>query len=275
MTTNKAIRRGQLLINVPVLIIILGTPGLCLYLVSLEILESQYVLLGFLVGFLFAWLYWSFAITQWRIWALSKTEDPFELRLQAENVGLIWPEGSFFEKTEIRTSRQNHLIQELEKQKRASAKRKAIKDDNSIPKATTIKYSKINAVFNLLLPLFMTYVGLAIIFDSSKTLAFFILGLSAYSFFKSFKKFVINFPSDIKLDEVGITYRGRNYRWNDLSEVKAFSIGYGKNQSYHLRIKSSHKTLNIDITEYSTSVARLRHIIKIYKGRNNNTNSAS
>lgn len=96
ITTKKAIRREQLLINVPVLIIMLGTPGLCLYLVSFEILESQYVLLGFLVGFLFAWLYWSFAITQWRIWALSKTEDPFELRLEAETVELIWPEGSFF-----------------------------------------------------------------------------------------------------------------------------------------------------------------------------------
>lgn len=275
MTTEKAIKRGQLLINIPVLIIILGIPGLFLYLVSLGILESPTVLVGFLLGFLLAWLYWTFAITQWRIWALSKTEDPFELRLQAETVGLIWPEGSFFEKTEIRTARQNHLIQELEKRKRISAKRKIFKDDKSISKVTILKYSKINAAFNLLLPLFMTYVGLFLIYDSSKTLAYIILSLSAYSFFKSFTKFIINFPSDIKLDEGGITYRGRNYRWNDLSEVKAFSMGYGKNQSYYLRIKSPYKTLNIDITEYSTSVAQLRHIIKIYKGRNNSSNSAS
>ncbi len=50
------------------------------------------------------WLFWSFKITKWRIFAYDQLEesDLDEFHYKAVKAKLLWPQGSVFEKTEIR-----------------------------------------------------------------------------------------------------------------------------------------------------------------------------
>ena len=55
------------------------------------------------LGFVLAWLWWSYSVPRWREWALKQPGvDPNELQKAAEVITLVWPKGHFFEKTEFK-----------------------------------------------------------------------------------------------------------------------------------------------------------------------------
>ena len=60
-----------------------------------------------------AWIWWSFKVSRWRIWALQNVDDWRKLERLAVLSLLIWPRGSIFEKTEIKTNEQRALEAEL------------------------------------------------------------------------------------------------------------------------------------------------------------------
>ncbi len=65
--------------------------------------RHPFVGLGLAIGGLVAaWAYWSFAIPRWRRWALRRGALADELQTRAVAANLVWPKGSFFEKTEFR-----------------------------------------------------------------------------------------------------------------------------------------------------------------------------
>ena len=114
ISVEDALSRGYLMVNLPVLFIILSELATGVLLVHLEILPSWAQWLFLISGVTCAWVYWGFAITRWRIWAFSRTDDPARLRQKAVDQGLIWPKGSFFERTEIRTAKDREVIAALE-----------------------------------------------------------------------------------------------------------------------------------------------------------------
>ena len=95
-----AVSRGALLINWPVRILMISGFGM-----AYVLFDRSSVLAGALVatgGFTAAWLWWSWFVPQWRSWAHSRGADPQELQELGVKASLIWPKGSFFERTEIR-----------------------------------------------------------------------------------------------------------------------------------------------------------------------------
>ena len=50
-----------------------------------------------------AWGWWSFAVPRWRLWAYERVGDISELKRRAVAVGLTWPDGHIFEKTEFKS----------------------------------------------------------------------------------------------------------------------------------------------------------------------------
>ena len=55
-----------------------------------------------MVAFVGCWLYWSYLIPRWRRWAAAKGLDPARLQQVGERRRLLWPRGSWLEKTEFR-----------------------------------------------------------------------------------------------------------------------------------------------------------------------------
>lgn len=60
-----------------------------------------------------AWLWWSFTAPKWRLWALQNVVDWPPLEQSAIKSGLIWPRGSIFNLTEIKSSAQKTLENDL------------------------------------------------------------------------------------------------------------------------------------------------------------------
>ena len=106
-----AILVGQLIVNLPVMLIILGAYGVGIALLltlvdKFPFFQGWGFLIGILVliiiGPLVGWLWWSFSVPRWRKWALRNGVPEDKLQKWAVSTGLVWPKGSVFEKTEFR-----------------------------------------------------------------------------------------------------------------------------------------------------------------------------
>ncbi|MEM6738187.1 MAG: hypothetical protein AAF620_19175 [Bacteroidota bacterium] len=80
-TIDEVIRKGQLVVNVPVTIIMVIVPIILTIGIPM-IIPKKYEGIGILLGlfggiglgFLLAWTWWSFRIAKWRIWAFENTK---------------------------------------------------------------------------------------------------------------------------------------------------------------------------------------------------------
>jgi hypothetical protein len=94
-----AIIIGQLFVNVPVIVISVGL--IFLGIIGAIFTPILLVVLSIL-GIVLGWAWWSFAVPRWRRWALNRGAPADELQLAGVASGLLWPKGSFFEKTEFK-----------------------------------------------------------------------------------------------------------------------------------------------------------------------------
>ena len=109
LTAETAVRRGHLFITFPVTVIMLGLWGLMWALAprgprALRPHSAGALLLIAVIAIsppILAWLWWSFTVPRWRHWALKRGVDGDTLQRLAQSQQLVWPRGSFFERTEF------------------------------------------------------------------------------------------------------------------------------------------------------------------------------
>jgi hypothetical protein len=79
----------------------------------------RYVLAGSFAigGWIGAWTWWSWSVPRWRLWALRVVDDWPRLKEAAVKTLLTWPDGSPFEKTEIKSERQREAEQVLRRKR--------------------------------------------------------------------------------------------------------------------------------------------------------------
>jgi len=110
LAAAAAVRRGHAVVTLPVLLIMLGLWGLAEGVLrrasklvrlplGLQIVVGVAVVIG---PPALAWVWWAFTVPRWRHWALSRGADPQLLQELGEAQGLVWPRGSFLERTEFR-----------------------------------------------------------------------------------------------------------------------------------------------------------------------------
>ena len=114
VSVDEAIARGKRILNYPIAIIQLTIILTCIGLMSFYNPPNWVLLTGALSTFVIPWIYWSFMITKWRIWAFENVRNVHELKQLAIKEKLIWPDGSVFEKTEIRTSAEKEKLNALQ-----------------------------------------------------------------------------------------------------------------------------------------------------------------
>ncbi|WP_417232009.1 hypothetical protein [Brevundimonas sp.] len=118
MTPAQAVSRGVLTVNGTVMLTMLGLPALtgggALLLGLDQATAGSTAALTFLLSWPLAWLSWSLLVPRWRVWAYERVENLDALKVRGVEAGLIWREGHFFERTEIRTSQQRQRLRELE-----------------------------------------------------------------------------------------------------------------------------------------------------------------
>lgn len=108
MSINQLILRGFVVVYFP--IILLVVLSICsAYWISLEVFHvdnpEDFAGITGCVSPIVGWLWWSYKIVKWKCWAFTNIEENkfIDLYNKAVRIGLIWPTGHIFNKTEIWT----------------------------------------------------------------------------------------------------------------------------------------------------------------------------
>lgn len=267
VSVDEAIKKAVITVNTPTLIIMFGMWGLCFFMTMATSLPVWVIIITAVLSFAFGWLYWAIAITRWRIWAFDNVRNVHELKTRAIGKQLIWPDGSIFEKTELRSAAQKQKLAELsEKFKQPDL----FIDDLTVPLETIIRYSKVNTIFSVILGLFVAcgsgYYLMQVKFDWW-LLAFMVGGV--YLLVSGYRKSQNREPQ-ITISNEGIqTVKDSFYNWDDISDEAARVIGYGKSSKPHLCFNCPEGKREIDISELDISFGKLEKLLIVYRNRHN------
>lgn len=271
VTVDKALRRGQLVVNVPVFLIMFSVSGLCIVLSANKLASGYLILLGIALGPLAGWIYWSFAITRWRIWAFTNVDDINELKSRAISSKLIWPDGHIFEKTEIRTKKEEDIIKKIEDRfVNEPQKRKIIIDDLTVPPITQVFYSKKKILVETILCAGLLSFGIYLLTTPSRwILGIFFSLVGGYVVIKDFFKLINDRPQLI-LNQIGILIRNKNYSW-----AEVYSVNITTSNNKWLTLETIRGTVNETIDDYDISITDLEHIINVYLLRSEQATTAN
>ena len=117
VSVRRAIWIGLFLVNGPVLVFLAGPLFLFDRLIEAGWVSREHNWLGlvaFAAGLVVAWAWWSVSIVRWRLWAYERVQDIKHLKEEAVSVGLTWPDGHIFSKTEIKSKTQSQRERELD-----------------------------------------------------------------------------------------------------------------------------------------------------------------
>lgn len=237
----------------------LATIGVFAFFLYKALIPGYLMFPGLIASLLVAWVYWSFAITRWRIWAFSQVEDVHELKARAISGMLIWPDGSFFEKTEVRTKRDRELLRAIEVRFEEDRLSKQITDDPTIPDTTLIYYSRrYISLVAAVMALIAAYGVYAVAVNARKFIGLFCVFMGGYYILRNIGK-VTNKEPQIVLDKVGITIGGRFSKWTDVTNISVSHVSYGR-----LIVDSVNGSESVDLSEYDITSGALEKAIDVY-----------
>ncbi len=269
-TVDKAIKRGHLIVNVPVFTAIIGCPTLALYLSKQNLIPGWIIGIAFLIGFILAWLIWSFMITKWRIWAFENVRNVHELKKRAIQEKLIWNDGNIFEKTEIRNTKDKSKLKKLEKKFKQEDE---YREDYALPPEMEIHYSKTYSYIELGVSILIIAVG--IYFFTKGEIKQYILGaimtgIGLYGTIKEFRKALDRKPKII-IDSKGIQTKNVEFKnWSNIESEEVVQEGYGKSaKSYLTYFYDEDEFEKIEIDSLNVTHRELENIIRTYRIRNN------
>ncbi|HLY56150.1 MAG TPA: hypothetical protein VKS60_11370 [Stellaceae bacterium] len=82
-----------------------------------DVVHGIITVAGYAAAFALGWLWWSFTVTKWRIWAIERTGDWPGLERAAIRAGIIWNDrrwfGRLFARTEIASAADRRKLAEL------------------------------------------------------------------------------------------------------------------------------------------------------------------
>jgi hypothetical protein len=265
VTVDEAIAKGHRMVNYPVAGIIVGTIGLACYLGIQAILPWWVFPLGIALSFVLGWLYWSIMITKWRLWAFENVRNVHELKKRAIQEKLIWPDGSFYEKTEIRGARDNDRWTGLQYK---FAQEDVFHDDPSVPNETIIYYAKGKNFFEMAIMLVMMGGGIFMLVRTDNYIVGSIMAaVGAFLGYREFRE-ATNTNPQIILNEQGIqTIDTPFYKWSEITDEEAISERSGKHTRHYLIYQYPGGQEKLSIDDYETNQKALNKLLILYRGR--------
>lgn len=274
----QTLKRGNYFVNIPAGAIL--AMGFALVAFSLPENDTQtywpvvFVVVG---AFVLAWLYWAIAITRWKLWAYARVNNINELKRQAIETKLIWPDDSFFSKLSIETAANKQKLKQLEEQAliRLSIKKA---DDASITDALLVYYSKgevwLLLLFGAFIPFFTAYLW----FDDSevdswelvvvKYIGVFLGALVFYVGYIRYKR--IKHPLFV-INDKGITIDHQDTKlfagWDIVKEVTVVvKHQLGQDPTTYLVVYLHTQKLEF-LVEFNVPTHRIIHYASVYKTR--------
>lgn len=265
LTVKEAIARGKRMVNYPVYAIMALGYCIPIFLIYIGILPLWSILPGIFIGFLSGWLYWSFMITKWRLWAFENVRNVHELEKRAVLANLIWPANSFFEKTEIRSAAEREKWKILQAKFRQED---VISDDFNVPVETSIYYSRIATTINFVVGIGLTGFGLYGVIIRGEYLFEGILAVSGlFMIYNGFKQAIAK-EAQIILNSKGIQTASVGFaEWKDVYGEEVQIDKSGKHTKEYLVYLHPKGLQKIDLSQLKTDSQSLSHLLNVYRLR--------
>jgi hypothetical protein len=268
VTVDQALARGKRMAGYPVLLIMIIPIAVAVYL-YVQFRFNGWITVGVAaLSFISAWLYWSVAITKWRLWAFDNVRNVHELKKRAIKEKLIWPDGSFWGKTEIWSGTQKRQWLGLQGKFELDD---VFHDDYTVAAETPIHYSKINAGGSALFGLAMLGGGVYFYLEDDKQNLFIgILAVAGVAMLYMGIKHLINRGPQLILSNDGITIAdGSFYNWSDITGEETELVKHGKSSTTYFRFSYRRVVQSVEINELDISQANFDKLLRVYRGRSN------
>ena len=291
VTVDKALNRGQLILIVVPLLTMTMVFGLLIYLIIKKIIDSPvYIPLMLVVGITSGWLVWSYNVVKWKVWAFENVRNVHELRRKAIDQKLIWPDGNWFNKSEIWAYEQKRKWKHIEKKFEVNDE---YRDDFSIPKETKLYFSRVEIYLGFIIGPLLLFIPFYV-FDGTKNYIL-IVGpfIGIYFIYRGFKKFKNRNQPQLILDDKGIYIEKfkNKFLWDRVIQV---TVTVNKSGSYlnlfyvdeeALPLESFQEgeedvedtyalhSISSEINEYNMSVKKIEYRVYVYRRRFENINS--
>lgn len=265
VTVDQALAKGQRMVNYPVFAIMSGMLLLTSYLLVQKLIHVWGLLISLVLAIGLSWLWWSFMITKWRLWAFEHVRNVHELKKRAIREKLIWKDGSFFEKTEIRSA-SDRAKWDLLQQK--FTQEDVFQDDLTIPSETIIYYSKSKSLIGLAIMGATLVFGIYVVMGTDR----YILGaivaiIGAFASIRSFKM-ASNTEPQIIISNKGIeTISTRFFPWDEIWNEEVVMEGSGSDSRYYLIYDHPEGSVHLHIDDYDTDQRKLNNLLILYRGR--------
>jgi len=270
ISVDTALAKGHKMLTYPTLIIIFGTVGVAVYFSIKEILPFWMIPVAFGVGSVFSWIYWSFMVTKWRLWAFENVRNVHELKQRAIAEKLIWADDSPFVKTEIRFKADKEKWALLQDKFRIPDK---FEDDPTVPYETAIYYGKVQNFFEMLIWVVMVGMGVFVLIgESYPIIGILMIGIGGYVAIKEFKQATNNEPQII-LNDMGMqTISAGFYKWSEIRNEEVKMRGSGKSVRFYFIYDHPLGSEDISIDDFKINKKELEKLMRVYRGRFNNKN---
>ena len=264
VTVNEALAKGKgQLVYLPMFVtftFIVASIVLSVY----EIVSTWIILIGFLSGFLFGWLTWSYFVNRWKVWAFENVRNVRELKRKAIEQKLIWNSDSWFEKTEFKSLEQKTKLKLLEKK---FLEKDVYEDDINIPKETLIYYSKTTLVFLLIISVGMISLGIYFLLDNDYFMSILVV-IGLYLGYDQTKKLRDSDPQ-ITINAKGIKLKNKKMvSWDKIYDDRVFTQNSGKSSTNYLAFNDE----MINIGELTVKFEELEKLLQVYRVRFENNN---
>jgi len=259
VTVEEALRKGKMqLMWIPMMMLFaLMFAGIALFAYSISMGITV-----FISSFIAPWIWWSVRVVKWKIWAFSNVTDLKVLEKKAIAQQLIWPQGNWFEKTEIKSSREKKQLEQLYQKINNSTFTKEPVQDNTLPIQTVIKYPRINIYFYLL----MIPLGIYLIYIDSLFLGIASIVSGGWMAFDLYRK-VAQKKFLLKLDHTGVALSHTFLPWNEIEEYFIERSGYGKSTTFSLIIRGTNFHESISLSDVNKSPDAIERYMDVYRSR--------
>lgn len=265
VSIDEALKKGKVLLIWVPMIIMFCCFGLGILILILLNKIGYIIPLAaslFVSAFVIPWIWWSLQVVKWKIWAFTNVENIKGLEKRAIATQLIWPHGSWFEKTEIKSKEEKLILNEIYKKLETAIPTREKVFDNSLPNQFIIKYPIANVYFYVL----MMAIGIYLVYEDRLVLGTAAIIGSGYLAFDLFKK-ISKKQFVMKLDQKGVTLNHTFLPWAVIEEYYVEKSGFGSSTSFSVIIKGQDVYESISISEANTNAFTIEKYMDIYRTR--------
>lgn len=264
VSVDEALKRGKRGVTLPSLLIIIILLFSSVFLaVKFRGYEGWIISIGLLCSFISGWVYWGFAVTRWRLWAFENVRNVHELKKRAIKAQLIYKDGSFFEKTEIRSAADKAKWTELQEKFRSDD---VFNEDHTISDETLVYYSKTAASIQMVVGL--GFLGGAIYllpWSANILIAVLLLAGGTYLFVSGLMHYMNRKPQIILTNEGVATAKINFYSWGEVTNEDTKIERHGKSRTVYFVYNYPGGLCKMRIGELAISQDELEKLLRMYR----------